>query len=220
MWISDLLIEVLAAVFGILIVLWIERQRRPHLTMIVGIPGTIDEADPLKRPVTTFTHVRIQNRNVPRLISWVYIGEPALSCAAWVAFHHLDGHQVFAKEMTARWTETPEPEVQQFKVGDTMAARVTNIQNTVDIPPGESAQIDVVSRIKDEEQCFGWNNESYLHNWRHPSWRLEKGRYIAKVRVKSGGREFTDAFLIVNDVGFDDFRLEPASTDYRNLVLT
>ena len=218
MWISDLLTEVLAAVVGIVIVLWIERQRRPHLSMEVGIPGTIDEADLLKRTPTTFLHVRIRNRNVPRWIGWVYNGEPALSCSAWVAFHHLDGHQVFAKEMTARWTETPEPEVQQFKVADKMAARVTNVQNTVDIPPGDSAQIDVVSRIKADQECFGWNNESYLYNWRHPAWRLDKGRYIARVRVKSGGREFTDAFLIVNDVGFDDFRLEPLSPEYRALV--
>lgn len=215
----DLIIEILALVLGIAIVLWIERQRRPHLTMSVGIPGTIDAADPLKRPITTFLHVRIQNRSVPRLISWVYDGEPALSCAAWVSFHHLDGQQIFREEMTARWTETPEPEFEQFKVGNQTAVRVTKVQNTVDIPPGESSQIDAVSRIDGEDECYGWNNQSYLHNWRHPDWKLDKGRYIARVRAKSGGREFVDAFMIVNDVGFDDFRLEPGTSEYRKLVL-
>ena len=216
---TNLLIEVVALVLGIAIVLWIERQRRPHLSMSVGIPGTIDQADPLKRPATTFLHVRIRNRTVPRLISWVYDGEPALSCASWVSFHHLDGHQIFEKEMTARWTETPEPELQQFKVDEKVVVRVTNVQNTVDIPSGESTQIDVVSRIDGDDECYGWNNQSYLHNWRHPDWKLDKGRYIARVRVKFSGREFTEAFMIVNDVGFEDFRLEPATSEYRQRVL-
>ncbi len=218
MWLQNLIIEIIAAVIGILIVLWIERQRRPYLDMEVGIPGTIDSADPLKRPVITFLHVRIKNKNVPKWLSWVYDGEPALSCSAWISFYHLDGHQVFSREMTARWTETPEPNIQQFEIEKGMAARVTNVQNTVDIPPGESSQVDIVSRIKDEDECYGWNNESYLYNWRHPSWRLDKGRYIALVRVKSGGREFTDAFIVVNNVNFEDFRLEPASNQYRELV--
>jgi hypothetical protein len=52
----DLLIEVVALVLGIAIVLWIDRQRRPQLSMSVGIPGTIDQADPLNRPATTFLH--------------------------------------------------------------------------------------------------------------------------------------------------------------------
>jgi hypothetical protein len=64
-----------------------------------------------------------------------------------------------------------------------------------------------VFRAKGEDQCYGWNNESYLHDWRHPSWRLEKGRYVARVRVKTGGHEYTNAFLIANDVPYEDFRL-------------
>jgi len=187
--------------------------------MEVGIPGTLDAADPLQRPVTTFLHVRIKNRTVPQWIAWVYNGEPALSCSAWVSFHHLDGHSIFSEEMTARWTETPEPEIQRFKVGETTAVRVINVQNTVDIPPGESTQIDVVSRIEGDDACYGWNNRSYLHDWRNPKWPLGEGRYLARVRVKTGGREFTEAFIIVNDVPFDDFRLELASDEYRKLVL-
>ena len=52
--------------------------------------------------------------------------------------------------------------------------------------------------------------------WRHPSWELEKGRHIAKIRVEVGGREFVGIFLVVNDVRWEDFRLEPASEDLKS----
>ena len=63
-------------------------------------------------------------------------------------------------------------------------------------------------RAKGSENCYGWTNESYLYNFEHPSWKLDKGRYVVRIRVVTGGREFVDAFRIVNDAPFDDFRLE------------
>ena len=131
----------------------------------------------------------------------------------WITFHHLDGHRIFNREMNVRWSETPERNAQVTRTGSGQAVRLLNVQDTVDIPPGEYTNLDVVFRARDEDECYGWNNESYLHNWRRPSWRLEKGRFIAKVRAKTGGREFVDAFLIANDVPYQDFRLAPIDNE-------
>ena len=204
----NFLINLIAGVVGILIVLWIERQRRPNIFMKVGEPGRITVADPLKRPPASWLNVEVHNRSIPSWLRWVYDGEPALSCRAWITFHHLDGHRVFNREMYVRWSETPEPRVRFTPIEDGKVARLVGVQDTVDIPPGEYTNLDVVFRVDGEDACYGWNNESYLHNWRHPSWQLDKGRFIAKVRVKTGGREFVDAFMIVNDVPYQDFRLE------------
>ncbi len=217
---SDLLINFLinlvAGIVGILVVLWLERQRRPSLSMKVGEPGGIGEGDPLGRPQTKWPHIQIHNRNVPRWLSWVYRGEPALACRAWITFHHFDGHRIFDREMNVRWSETPEPTTEVINTTDKgQVVRLVGMQDTTDIQPGEYVNVDVVVKFKDESDCFGWNNESYLHGWRHPAWKLEKGRYIAKIRVKSGGKEYTDAFLIANDVPFEDFRLEPIDDDLK-----
>jgi len=58
-----------------------------------------------------------------------------------------------------------------------------------------------------------------LSRWRHPRWKLEEGRYIVKVRIKTGGREFNDTFLIVNDVPYEDFRIEPLRDNLKAKVL-
>ena len=215
----NFLINLLAGIVGILIVLTIERQRRPQLRMWVGEPGKLSANDPLGRPEVTWPHRQVHNIGMPRWISWVYDRDPALSCRAWITFHHLDGHRVFDREMDVRWSETPEPVVKIQETERGPVARLVNVQHTVDIPPGEYVNIDVVCRFKGEDHCYGWNNESYLYNWRHPRWKLEKGRYIVKVRIKTGGREFSDAFLLVNDVPYEDFRIEPLRDDLKAKVL-
>jgi hypothetical protein len=200
-------LNLVSGIVGILIVLWIERQRRPSLTIKLGKPGEIKEGDILKRKPSKWLHVQVHNRNVPKWLAWVYHGEPALTCRAWITFHHLDGQRLFDREMVARWSGSDEPKVEIINTDKGQVARLIGAQNSFDIPPGEQTDIDVVFRAKSDNDCFGWNNESYLYDWRHPGWHLEKGRYIAKIRVKTGGREYVNAFLIANDVPFDDFRL-------------
>ncbi len=205
----NFIINLVAGVVGILIVLGIERQRRPVLFMEAGEPGWLSDDDPLGRKACKWLHVQVHNKNMPRWLAWVYNREPAMDCHAWITFYHLDGHRLFAREMNARWTETPEPELVVLQAASGQAMRLMNVQDAVGIPPGEYANVDIAFRAKDEDASFGWNNESYLHHWRHPSWRLDKGRYIVRVRVKTGGREFSDAFLLINDVPYEHFRLEP-----------
>lgn len=212
-------ISLFATVLGILIVLWIERQRRPRLIMKVGVPGRLDEGDLLERRATTWPHIQIHNEKPPSWLYWVYDGEPASGCRGWITFHHLDGRKVYDREMLIRWSETPEPTVtilqKQGQAPNTGVAILGSAQNSVDIPCGEYSNIDVVCRMKGDSDCYGYCNESYLHNWQHPSWKLEKGTYIAKIRIRTGGREFSDAFLVVNDVQYEDFRLEPVSQELK-----
>jgi hypothetical protein len=203
----NFILSLVSGIIGILIVLWIERQRRPSLTLKLGQTGEIKDDDPLKRTPSKWLHVQVHNRNVPKWLAWVYHGEPALSCRAWITFHHLDGQRVFDREMVVRWSGSDEPKVEILNTEKGQAARLIGAQNSFDIPPGEHTDIDIVFRAKSDDDCYGWNNESYLHNWRHPDWHLEKERYIAKVRVKTGGHEYVNAFLIANDVRYEDFRL-------------
>lgn len=215
----NFLINLLAGIFGIVIVLWLERLRRPALSLNIGTIGGIPNDDPMDRPECKFLHVAVRNRNVPNWLSWVYQGEPALMCKAWISFHHLDGYKVYDREMVGKWSQSGDPDVIVIDRGEKgTAIRLANIQISADIPPGESTDVDIAIRVKDEEIAYGWCNESYLYQWRHPSWRLDKGRFIVKVRVQSMGREYTDMFMVVNDVPYDDFRLHPLDDSTKALV--
>ncbi len=207
-----------ATVVGIFVVLLMERQRRPHLAMKVGVPGRLADSDPAKRPATTWLHVQIHNVRMPKWVSWIYDRDPAFSCKATVTFHYLDGHRVFDREMNARWNETPQPKFEELKTDVGVVSFPVEIRDTIDIPPGDYANVAVATRRKGEFDCFGWNNESYLYGWQHPQWKLEKGRYIVRLKAKTGGREFVDAFLIENDVPYEDFRIEILDKKIKKLL--
>lgn len=211
----NFLLNLISGIVGILIVLWIERQRRPGLTIKLGKVSEIKENDPLNRTPSKWLHVQIHNKNVPKWLAWVYQGEPALACRGWITFHHIDGQRVFDRQMVARWSSSEEPKVEIINTDKGQAVKLTGGQDYFDIPPGEFSDIDIVFRAKTDNDCFGWSNESYLHKWKHPEWLLEKGRYIAKIRVKTGGREYINAFLIANDVRFEDFRLVEIDEDVK-----
>jgi hypothetical protein len=80
----------------------------------------------------------------------------------------------------------------------------------IDIPPGESELLDVAVRFGAEEECYGWNNEGYLHGWRNPNWQLPKGRYVVTVTVRTTGRKEARTFYLDNNRTRAEFRLEPA----------
>ena len=141
--------------------------------MRVGEPGNIFDGDPLGRQPSTWLHVQVHNKNLPRWLAWVYNGEPALSCHAWITFHHLDGYPIFHRAMNARWSETPEPIVEVKDTEKRAVARLLNVQDTIEISPGEYADLDIVFRAKSDNECYGWSNESYIYHWKHPMWRLE-----------------------------------------------
>ena len=86
------------------------------------------------------------------------------------------------------------------------------IGHIVDIPPGEIQDgeygtLAVVFRAKGENECYGFNNESYVHGWRHPEWKLGQGRFLAKIIVKTGGQVVTETVQIMNHERYEDFRL-------------
>lgn len=211
----NFLISLFASVVGILFVLWLDRQKRPKLSMTVevGKPGGLEEDNPYKRPPSTWLHVHVQNQSLDGLASLFYDREPAFGCRAWITFYRYHDHScVFEHEMDARWSDTAVPEIPAFYKNIKVLPK--GLQEAIDIQPGDpvenSPRLDIAMRIKGDDECYGWNNAGYLYDdYRNPNWRLEKGRYIARVRIKTGGREFRDLFMVCNDGDYNSFKLEP-----------
>jgi hypothetical protein len=83
----------------------------------------------------------------------------------------------------------------------------------MDVYPGEFEILDVAVRLDDEEDCYGWKNESYfcIPPWRNPNWKLPRGRYLVSVEIASSGQKCVGLFRLINDVPGTDFRLEPST---------
>lgn len=140
---------------------------------------------------------------------------PATNCQATISFHHLDGQSVFGRIMSGRWSKSPEPVSIQVWV-DNKAFRIIDpgkmsLDFKMDIFPSETEVLNIVGRFDSDDECYGWNNESYFCNpaWRNPDWMLSKGRYLVKVKVANSGEKVSGLFRLVNDVYRKDFRLEP-----------
>lgn len=121
--------------------------------------------------------------------------------------------------MNVRWAGSPQPiPIQAFMQDGTQIQIVDPMRMTldsrIDVYPGESEGelLDIAGRFDDDEECYGWNNETYFcaTPWRNPDWRLPHGRYLVKVTVRSSGQRCLGVFRLINDVPRKDCRLESA----------
>ena len=83
------------------------------------------------------------------------------------------------------------------------------LQSRIDVYPGESELLAVAARFDNENESYGFNNESYFTKWRNPKWKLSPGRYLIKVTIRSQGQNCTSTFRLLNDVPRPSFRIEP-----------
>lgn len=170
--------------------------------------------DSLGRPDTRWVHVKVVNRSMPAWLKWTYDREPAFMCQAHITFHRMDGTKLYDREMIGRWNSLPEPELVVVSKDNGNYLFIKNYPFTIDIPSGSESSLAIAMRMRSDIDCYGFCNESYQYQepenkWRAPEWKIGSGVFIARIRVVSNGREFVNAFRIVNDVRYEDFRLEP-----------
>lgn len=111
--------------------------------------------------------------------------------------------------MVGRWPNTPQPALIEIAPG--IRVNVAQLEDTVNIYPGETQNLDIAIRADDDEECYGWNNEAYFSNpvWRNPDWKLKSGRYLVRVIITSSGQKKDGWFRLENSAGRRDFRLQP-----------
>ncbi len=214
-WVLSFVLSFIASLFAVIVALWIERFRRAGLSLTIGDTNEIPANDPAGRLRAKWLYVSVSNRNVPGLLSWAFTGDHAFSCRAWITFYHLDGTKYFNREMEGRWALTAEPEVTERRVNGGTVYQIRNYREGIDLPPGEKTPVDVVVKFYDEAECYGWNNDSYATAGRNSNWRIPLGRYLVKVIVRSSGIDYGKVFMLINDVPYQDFRLEPLTNAHK-----
>lgn len=210
---------VLGAIIAIVITIMVENLRKPKLELRIAPPKDKNYKDQ-KRPAEKMRSLGIElfNKPLPCWARWMF-RNAAIQAHGTITFYHLDGQNVFGRAMHIRWSTSPEPIPMIFSIDDKKISifdpsRVTLTQR-MDIYPGEAERLDIAARFDDENESYGWSNESYFSNppWRNPDWKLPSGRYIVKVIVISSGEKCTGVFRLINDVAQKDFRIEQALPD-------
>lgn len=210
----NILDTLVGAILAILTTIVTESLRKPSLKMQIYKAGDANYTDrPAKK--ARFLYLELINRPLPKVFRWLS-RNAALQCHGTITFHHLDGTNVFGRPMQIRWTNLPEPTPAILVIGEKrypfFDPRKFEHFSRVDVHSGESEIFNVASRFDDDDDCFGWSNESYYVEpiWRNQNWKLPKGRYLVHVSIISAGEKCQSLFRLINDVGLNDFRIEKA----------
>ncbi len=209
-------LTVICTVLGIIVGAWfvlrIEYARRPTLKFhdeSVDAPWDYEKEGRAKATgikCALHLQLRISNKDHNRFLKHWLRREVATHCRAYVTFHFEDSRLLAAPRMNARWGSDPVQPL-TLKIMDEhhqdtgcyiFDRNLYVKQHLVDIIPGHSEYIDIVPQFDDEQECFGWNNESYLFNWRHPRRTLFKGNYLVEVTVVSDKSESRKIYQLIN----------------------
>ncbi len=193
----------------------IENWRRPALSICLCDPQELDYTGRGKPANKMYlVHLELSNKPLCRWIRWMSRNS-AIQCHGTISFHHLDGQNVFGRAMPIRWGRSPEPVPVTVECSDRAIIvynQVVGWMRRMDVHPGEGEIFNVAARFDAEEECYGWNNDSYYCTpvWRNPEWKLGRGRFLVKVTVNSAGEKCTGLFRLINDAPVGDFRIEAA----------
>ena len=189
---------------GIVLALWYENLGAPRLIISKG--ATTDSVKP-NNLRTRFLHLNVTN--VPRKKIPFVLRQTAFSCHGTITFFTSDLKQL-SNPMPIRWDGNPEPlnpEVVYDRVQYLPDFRLMRLSRYINIPPDELESLAIAIRISGEGDAYGWTSESYLHNWRHPDYKLPSGEFVARVSITTGDSVFRQDFRFNNPATFEAFDL-------------
>ena len=156
---------ILGGFISIVTAMLIEYFRRPALHLQIDQPIDLSYSGQYPAQQVRFVRVMVHHRALPWAFRWMARETASLSTAT-VSFHHLDGQNVFGRDMTGRWSGSPEPVPNHIILGHEEGrmwdlGRLTAPQR-MDIPVGTAEPVDVAGRFDNDPECYGWSNASYF----------------------------------------------------------
>ena len=209
----------IGAFLGGLIALTIERIRRPNLVIEDDVKEFTRERKGDPRFVK-WVQVKVINKPIDSFWRrWIYRSF-AERCSAFITFHEESSRVQVGLGMSGRWgssSDEPIPLVAVNKNGkELFHVHDRNLYKRLsmaDMPPGAEEMLDIVVQMDDEQFAYGWNNESYFHDWRHEDRKLPQGHYFICVNVTCGDHTVRKIFRLYNSGHRDSLKMECSSED-------
>lgn len=175
--ISNLVWAILGGFFGAIIALGAEKYRKPKLEIASGEDANSDNTYPAGHLRAgqrwKFFRVRVTNRPIPKFLSWILQRETAQQVNARITFREL------GVTLKGRWAGS----LELAQANPLDLSRLANFPDPVTIVAGEPETLDVFAKFQGDQEAYGWNNESYLNNWKTPLYKLVPGDYQVEVQV-------------------------------------
>lgn len=174
---SNLFWAALGAIIGSIIALRLAKYQNPSLEISAGEFANSDNRYPSNHIFPgqrwKFFRVSVKNKPIPKFLSWLLDRETAQEISARITIEEL------GRTYKGRWAGTLElPYASQLDI-----ARLANFPEPVTLIAGEIEHLDIFTKNENDNEAYGWNNESYLHNWRNPNYLMTPGDYRIIVQV-------------------------------------
>jgi len=188
------MISLVASLIAVLTALWIDRMRMPKLVIrtndTVNSDNTYTSLESNLNGRWKFFRIEVENKKFPKPFSWIP-RQTAQNCRGKLEFYKKEeSSPIFS--FAGRWSSTPEiPHILHEAI-------VKVIQpDPVTISVEEKEIMDVFVKSSKDDDAYGWNNESYFHDWKNNNYILEEGKYIVKIVISTqNGISFDRKFEI------------------------
>jgi hypothetical protein len=204
--IEAFLISFFASLVAVIVALVIERMRMPKLVMHTSELINSDNIYSLPNPHANerwkFFRIEVENKKFSKIFSWIP-RQTAENCRAKIEFYKKE-EMIPIFSFNGRWASTPEiPQIPNEALVKLLHP------DPVTIPVGQNEILDIIVKAEADDVAYGWNNESYFHNWRNQAYKLAECEYLVKVTINTqNGITFDKRLKLVIRKSINDTILE------------
>jgi hypothetical protein len=178
---------VLGSFLGATVALYFENLKKPRLRIEAGEDANSDNKYANNPPPLNgrwkFFRVKVYNKPFPKFISWLISTETAEQVRAVITFKDL------GVSMKGRWASTLEL-AQTSSPNDWI--RLSNFPEPISLIAGEKPEyLDIFTMSEFDTVAYGWNNESYINQWRNHRYLLKPGNHKIEIMVANINGEKT-----------------------------
>ena len=204
-WIEIIIGLISGLTAAIIFEILINHFRKPNLTFDIDPGNGLGENNQFNDGQLRkwkFLNVSVHNRHRRLFLRWLDVS--ADNATAKLSFRHWDTDVEVVKIDNARWNTTKQP-----IEGERLDINTMLIRSRESIPIEESAGIAIAVKTDQNDNIFGFNNQSYLCHpdnpipynilWSHPDFEVGNERkYKLVVKVLADGHLYSKVFTLEN----------------------
>lgn len=185
---------IIAAVFllgGLFLQRIFDEVTKPNIKLKIGETAVIKRQG---KPDTKFLHITVENK-IRNIVSKILRKNNTTSYTKANLIFKYPNSKAEILRIVGRWTSKKEPVDYQTNLPDIGEALL--VPREV-IPAGEEVNLAIALKEDGSKEFYAFNNESYLHNWKHPDYELTDKEYLLEVEILSEGNVWRKSFSIIN----------------------
>lgn len=212
------IVSIIGVLVGAAIVMLIERQRKPNLSLNIGYAGETDWGENQNPRYVKVLEIGVKNSQLCHLLRPFMHRNAAVHCYGNVFFYEQSGEEytrIFNK-IDVKWTSLPATQIIHSKILKGFTPYEVKYN---DIHPGETELIDIAAKYDDDEDCYVWCYDSYkCLRLKNPELRIPNKECFVYMDIRFAGQHLIDVFKMINGKSREQFELKNISSQQKKRI--